>query len=38
MGEDAPEGVKGGKYGVRLVRGPFVELPLTVRYAMRVAS
>ena len=23
----APEGAKGGKYGVRLVRGPFVQLP-----------
>ena len=27
MGEGAPEGVKGGKYGVKLVRGPFVQLP-----------
>jgi DNA (cytosine-5)-methyltransferase 1 len=28
MGESAPEGAKGGKYyGVRLVRGPFVQLP-----------
>ena len=27
MGESALEGVKGGKYGVRLVRGPFVQLP-----------
>ena len=26
MGEVAPEGVKGGKYGVKLVRGPFVQL------------
>src|SRR2546423_1524160 len=27
MGEGTPEGVKGGKYGVKLVRGPFVQLP-----------
>jgi DNA (cytosine-5)-methyltransferase 1 len=27
MGEVAPEGAKRGKYGVRLVRGPFVQLP-----------
>ena len=27
MGESAPEGAKGGKYGVKLVRGPFVQLP-----------
>jgi len=27
MGEGAPEGAKRGKYGVRLVRGPFVVLP-----------
>ena len=27
MGEGAPEGAKGGKYGVTLVRGPFVQLP-----------
>lgn len=27
MGEGASEGVKGGKYGVKLVRGPFVQLP-----------
>jgi DNA (cytosine-5)-methyltransferase 1 len=27
MGEVAPEGVKVGKYGVKLVRGPFVQLP-----------
>ena len=27
MGESAPEGAKVGKYGVRLVRGPFVQLP-----------
>jgi DNA (cytosine-5)-methyltransferase 1 len=27
MGEGVPEGVKGGKYGVKLVRGPFVQLP-----------
>ena len=27
MGDEAPEGAKGGKYGVRLVRGPFVQLP-----------
>ena len=27
MGEGAPEGAKGGKYGVKLVRGPFVQLP-----------
>jgi DNA (cytosine-5)-methyltransferase 1 len=27
MGESAPQGAKGGKYGVRLVRGPFVQLP-----------
>ena len=27
MGEGAPEGATGGKYGVKLVRGPFVELP-----------
>lgn len=26
MGEGTPEGSKGSKYGVRLVRGPFVEL------------
>jgi DNA (cytosine-5)-methyltransferase 1 len=26
MGEIAPEGVKRGKYGVKLVRGPFVQL------------
>ena len=26
MGEGAPEGVKRGKYGVKLVRGPFVQL------------
>ena len=26
MGEVAPEGVKRGKYGVKLVRGPFVQL------------
>jgi DNA (cytosine-5)-methyltransferase 1 len=27
MGEGAPESAKIGKYGVRLVRGPFVQLP-----------
>lgn len=27
MGENAPESVKGSKYGVTLVRGPFVQLP-----------
>lgn len=27
MGDSAPEGATGGKYGVRLVRGPFVQLP-----------
>ena len=27
MGEVAPEGAKSGKYGVKLVRGPFVQLP-----------
>jgi DNA (cytosine-5)-methyltransferase 1 len=27
MGEGVPEGVKRGKYGVKLVRGPFVQLP-----------
>lgn len=27
MGDSAPEAAKGGKYGVRLVRGPFVQLP-----------
>ena len=27
MGDTAPEGGTGGKYGVRLVRGPFVQLP-----------
>lgn len=27
MAEDVAEGAKVGKYGVRLVRGPFVELP-----------
>lgn len=27
MGEGTPEGAKGGKYGVKLVRGPFVKLP-----------
>jgi DNA (cytosine-5)-methyltransferase 1 len=27
MGDGTPEGAKGGKYGVRLVRGPFVQLP-----------
>lgn len=26
MGDGAPEDAKGGKYGVRLVRGPFVQL------------
>jgi DNA (cytosine-5)-methyltransferase 1 len=27
MGEGVPEGAKSGKYGVKLVRGPFVQLP-----------
>ena len=27
MGEGVPEGAKRGKYGVKLVRGPFVQLP-----------
>ena len=27
MGEGPPEGAKSGKYGVKLVRGPFVQLP-----------
>lgn len=27
MGDGASEGAKGGTYGVRLVRGPFVQLP-----------
>ena len=27
MGESTPDVAKRGKYGVRLVRGPFVQLP-----------
>ena len=27
MGDDVSAGAKRGKYGVRLVRGPFVQLP-----------
>ena len=38
MGEGVPEGAKRGKYGVKLVRGPFVPLPLIRRSAARTSS